>query len=227
MENLECSHCGAPLGNDVTVCKECGKELSAPEQTTVQEEVRSNKNIYGILAVFLAVVGGAALLFFTGVIPNPFKDRSTAAIVNGEKISALEVDQKVEVYKKMYAKSGQMDFSSPDGKKALADMKRQVLNTMIQEKILLTEAGKEKITVSKQDVADKISTVKKAMNLSDQDFDAFLKNHGMDISSFEKRVEREAMINNLLTKGIQEKGLSREDWLKELNARAKVEVLAN
>ena len=60
MENLECPHCGSPLGKGVAVCGECGKEVSRsgkPNQTP-QEERQSGKNIYAVLAVFLVVVGG-------------------------------------------------------------------------------------------------------------------------------------------------------------------------
>jgi hypothetical protein len=179
-----------------------------------------------ILAVFLVVVGGAALLLFTGIVSNPFKGgASVAAIVNGEKISMGDVDQKLEVYKKIYGQSAKTDFNSPEGKTALADMKRQVLNAMIQEKILVTEAAKEKIVISPQEIKEKISGIKKAMNLSDKDFEEFLKGHAMSIANFEKRVEKEALITRLITKGTQEKGLTKDEWVKALNDRAKVEVL--
>jgi hypothetical protein len=234
MENYKCPHCEAPLGNGVTVCGECGQELDAVQElTAVQTEQplapearQSGNKIYAILAVFLVVVGGAALLLFTGMVPNPFKGgASVAAIVNGEKISQGDVDQKLEVYKKIYGQSAKTDFNSPEGKTALADMKIQVLNAMIQEKILVTEAAKEKIVVSPQEIKEKISGIKKAMNLSDKDFEEFLKGHAMSIANFEKRVEKEALITRLIVKGTQEKGLTKDAWVKVMNDRAKVEVL--
>ncbi len=226
MEKMECLHCGSPLGNGVAVCGECGKEVIDQEKSAPQEEPQqSGKKIYAILAIFLVVVGGAALLMFTGLLPNPLKGGSTAAIVNGEKISTADVDQKVEVYKKMSGQGGKMDFSSPEGKKALAGMRMQILDTMIQEKILMTEAIKDKITVSPQDIADRISAIKKGMNLSDKDFEAFLKSHNMSMPSFEKRLERDLLISKLLAKGTQEKGITKDALLQELNARAKVEIL--
>ncbi len=169
---------------------------------------------------------GAALLMFTGILPNPLKSGSTAAIVNGEKITTEELDQKFELFKKMSARSGQKDFSGPEGKKALADLRMQVLETMIQEKVLVTEAVKAKITVSPQEIADRIAAVKKGLNLSDKDFEAFLNNHAMSMANFEKRIEKEFLISKLIAKSAQEKGISKDDLLKELNSRAKVEVLA-
>src|SRR5574340_357811 len=216
MEKMKCPHCGCPLGNGVTVCGECGKECNDSEQGAVQEKKGGNNKLYGLLAVILALVAGAALLVFTGLVPNPFHTGSAAAIVNGEKIYSQDVDQKLELFKKIYGQGGSADFSSPEGKKALAEMKQQVLNTLIQEKVLLTEAAKEKISVSKEEVAEKIASIKKTMNLSDKDFEGFIKNHGIDLNNFEKRVEKEALIAKLIAKGTQEKGLTKEVWLKEL-----------
>ncbi len=227
MENLECPHCGSPLGKGVALCGECGKEVADREEPnqTPQEERQSGKNIYAVLAVFLVVVGGVALLMFTGILPNPLKSGSTAAIVNGEKITTEELDQKFELFKKMSARSGQKDFSGPEGKKALADLRMQVLETMIQEKVLVTEAAKAGITVSPQEIAERIAAVKKGLNLSDKDFEAFLNNHAMSMANFEKRIEKEFLISKLIAKSAQEKGISKDDLLKELNSRAKVEIL--
>ncbi|MBU2027501.1 MAG: SurA N-terminal domain-containing protein [Proteobacteria bacterium] len=231
MEKLECPQCGSALRSGVAVCGECGKEVSdegkpMPEGPLPQEEKRGSKNIYAILAVFLVVVGGAALLMYSGLLPNPVKGGSTAAIVNGEKISTAEVDRKLEVYKKMYGQSGKLDSSSPEGKATLADMRRQILQTLIQDKVLVTEAVKEKITVSPQEIAERIAAIKKGMKLSDKDFEDFLKNHAMSIANFEKRIENEFLIARLIAKGAQEKGLTKDAWVNELNARAKVEILA-
>jgi parvulin-like peptidyl-prolyl isomerase len=153
------------------------------------------------------------------------KGDSTAAIVNGEKISLAEVDQKLEVYRKMSAKGGQKDSSGPGGKAVEAETRMQILQTLIQEKILVTEAAKEKITATPQEIADRISAVKKDLNFSDQDFDGFLQNHGMTLEGFEKRIEKDLLIEKLIEKGTKERGLTRDAWLAGLLKRAKVEQL--
>lgn len=230
MAKLECPQCGNALANGVAVCGACGQEVKEDEKVVPpqdQEKRPGRKNLYAILAVLLVVLGGAALLIFTGLLPNPMKGGSSAAaIVNGEKITIAEVDQRFALYQKMTGKSGQPDSTTPEGKAAAADMRMQILDGMIREKILATEAAKEKITVSPQEIADKIGAVKKSLNLSDKDFEAFLQNHSMTPAAFEKRMEKDLLISKLLTKGTQEKGLTQEAWLGELNKRAKVEILA-
>jgi uncharacterized membrane protein YvbJ len=100
MANLECPHCGNALANGVAICGACGKEVNDDENTSCpQAKSPGRKNIHAILAVFLVVAGGLVLLMFTGLLPNPMKSGSTAAIVNGEKISIADVDQKFEVLK--------------------------------------------------------------------------------------------------------------------------------
>lgn len=229
MEKLECPHCGGALPNGATVCGECGKEFNNTDKETTSppEERRDRKNVYAILAVFLVVVGGVALLMLTGLLPNPIKGGgSTAAIVNGVKISTAEVDQKFEVYKKMSGQGGKMDSSGAAGKEAVAQVRMQILNSLVQEKILVTEAAKQKITVTPQEIADRIAAIKKGLNLSDKDFEEFLKNHSMSMINFEKRIEKDVSIAKLIDKGTQEKGLTKEAWLQELNHAAKVEILA-
>ncbi len=54
----------------------------------------------------------------------------------------------------------------------------------------------------------KIGAVKKSFNLSDRDFDGFLQNHAMMPAAFEKRMEKDLLISKLLTKGMQENGLT-------------------
>jgi hypothetical protein len=39
-------------------------------------------------------------------------------------------------------------------------------------------------------------------------------------------MEKDLLISQLLTKGMQEKGRTQEAWIGELNKRAKVEILA-
>ena len=229
MENLECPHCGNTLASGVAVCGSCGKEVqevrALPPPDQQQEQGR--KNVYAILAVVLVLLGGAALLIATGLLPNPIKGSgsTTVAIVNGEKITMAEVNQKIDIYKKVYGQRGKMDFTSPEGKKALDDMRKKILNTLIQERILVTEAVKENISAPSQMIADRIASAKKRLNLSDQGFDDYLRKQGTSLADFTKLLERQALMTKLIAKGVQEKGLTREAWVKELTARATVQVL--
>jgi DNA-directed RNA polymerase subunit RPC12/RpoP len=226
MENLKCPQCGSDLVNGEEVCGACGKEVKKDNGALPSEQKKpGSKNIYAILAVLLVIVCGVSLLMYTGLLPNPMKGSAKAAIVNGEKISIAEVDQKLNLYKKMFGKNGQQPVSNTsEGKAAEASMRMQILNRMIQDKILVTEAAKEKITVKPQEIADRIVTIKKSMNFSDKDFEDFLKNHAMTPTNFEKRIKNDLLISKLIAKVTQEKGITPDAWIDEINKKAKVEV---
>jgi hypothetical protein len=226
MENLECPHCGNTLASTVAVCGSCGKEVKEEESALSpqdQEKRPVRKNLYAILVVLLVLLGGSALLISTGLLPNPLPAGSTVAIVNGEKISVTEVNRKVETYKKNYGKAYGMDFSTPEGKKTLDNVRKKIIQIMIQERILLAATVEEKITVTPQEVTDKINAIKTGLKLSDAGFEEFLRKNDMNVAAYKQHIEREALIKKVFERGTQ-KGMEKDVWLNELRARAKIEV---
>lgn len=224
MENLECPHCGNALAKGVALCGSCGKEVRDDESAMpVPQNGSGGKKVYAILAFMLALLGGAALLISTGLLPNPLKGGPTVAIVNGEKIYASEVNKELETYKRSYGKAKGIDFSSAEGKKALDTVRKKIIEIMIQERILLAAAAEEKITVVPQEVTDRINTVKAGLKLSDQGFEDFLKKNDMNMAGYRQHIERDALIKKVFERGVQ-KGMERDAWLNELKARAKIEV---
>jgi len=228
MENLACPQCGHPIEKESTVCGACGRDVKnneSPSPSPSAEAKPGRKKVLPILVVLLVIIGGVALLMYTGLLPNPMKGMGTAAIVNGEKISVAEVDQKMAVFKKMAGQGSKADLTTAMGKEAEAGMRIQILNMLIQEKILDAEAAREKITVSPREIADRIVSIKQDLNLSDKDFEAFLKGHAMTRANFEKRVGKDLLIAKLMNKVMKEKGLTPEAWLNEINKKAKVEII--
>jgi hypothetical protein len=224
MENLKCMHCGNALAKGVALCGSCGKEVNDDLTSQDQEKASGSKKRYPILVVLLVLLGGAALLIFTGLLPNPLPGRATIAIVNGEKISEAEVNQRLDTYKKTYGQAVKMDFSSPEGKKTLDNVRKGIVKILIQELIMVTEAAKASIIVSPQEVADRIAAIKRGLNLSDQDFEKFLIKNGTSLADFTRQTERELLSKKLIEKGTQ-KGIKKEAWVNTLMERAKVEIV--
>jgi hypothetical protein len=228
MSNLKCPQCGNPLEDGVTVCGSCSKELKEDEIALPRqnpEKMPGSKKLYAILAVLLVLLGGGAMLIFSGLLPNPLQDRSTVAIVNGEKIFASEVNRELETYKRNYGKASGMDFSSTEGKKALDNIRKKIIQIMIQERILLAAAAEEKITVTPQEVTDKINAIKTGLKLSDAGFEEFLKKNDMNMAGYKQHIERDALIKKVFERGVQ-KGMERDALIIELRARAKIEVVS-
>lgn len=225
MEKLECPQCGSALANGVAACGSCGREVkevrALPPQDQQQEPGR--KNVYAILVVLLVLLGSAALLIFTGLLPNPLPGRATIAIVNGEKISEAEVNQRLDTYKETYGRVVKLDFSSPEGKKTLENARKEIVKILIYEHILSTEAAKAKIAVSPQEVAERIAAIKQGLNLSDEGFKKFVSDDGISLADFTKKLEREILFKKLIESGTQ-RGLKKDVWISTLRERAVVEI---
>jgi hypothetical protein len=227
MENLKCPKCGGDLASGAAICEACGKEIKNDNVPSPAEQNKpGGKKVLAIVVVLLVILGGVYLLMFTGLLPNPLRGCGTAATVNGEKISIAEIDQKLDLYKKMLGQDSQPDNKTAEGKAATANMRMQILSKIIQEKILVIEAVKEKITVTPSEITEKLAEIKKRMNMSDKDFESFLKSHTMTPANFEKRIGKDILISKLMAKGTKEKGLTQEALISEINKRAKVEVFA-
>ena len=227
MDNLKCPQCGRAMEDGRAVCGSCGREVKEDEIALPPQnpEKRSgSKKLYAILAVVLVLLGGAALLIFTGLLPNPLPGRSTIAIVNGEKISEAEVNQRLDAYKETYGRAVKLDFSSQEGKKTLENARKEIVKILIYEHVLSTEAAKAKITVSPQEVADRIAAIKKGLNLSDEGYKKFVRDNGTSLADFTKQIEREILFKKLIENGTQ-RGLKKYAWISTLMARATVEVL--
>jgi hypothetical protein len=220
MENLKCPQCGNALAEGLAVCGTCDREVKP-------EKMPGSKKLYAILAVLLVLVVGASLLIFSGLLPNPLKGGTTIAIVNGERISDTEVNRRLEIYKKSLRQAdGTPELAGPEAKMALDDFRKQLVQIQIQEAIVWTESVKAMITVSPQELADRITTVKKSLNYSDKDFENFLRRNGTNLADYTRQIERKLLINKLIAKEMQEQGVTKEAAIQAIGKRAKVEVLA-
>lgn len=84
-----------------------------------------------------------ALLFLTAlaILITAGCGGSVVATVNGEKITGAELSQKLNEVKANYEKQG-LDFSGDNGKNLLSSLEKEVLDQMINNKLLLQEAKK-------------------------------------------------------------------------------------
>jgi foldase protein PrsA len=82
----------------------------------------------------------------TQVLPYP------AAIVEGGYVSAYSYLDQIEILKNYYKEFKGTDFGSDDGKTLLKQIRTEVMDRLIEDKIISKEAKKLKISVSKDDL---------------------------------------------------------------------------
>jgi len=114
----------------------------------------------------------------------------TIAIVNGEAILLSELEKNVQPLIEQYK------LLTPPGEQTtekIRQLKKDVLNQMIDEKLLLQEAKKRKILVTKREIEEGVNEVKKRFP-APEDFQTELKKQFLTKTDFEKRIQEQLMV---------------------------------
>ncbi len=114
---------------------------------------KSNKKKIITIAIILVAVLGAGSYFMPGNFNiwskfNILIRGNAVAVINGEKITKSDLDSRIDKMKEIFKLQG----ANLADEKTLGEIKKQTLNDMINEKILLQNAKKSGFTVSDADV---------------------------------------------------------------------------
>jgi len=132
--------------------------------------------ILGVLALILVTTGCSSLV-----------GGKWAVKVNGDSILVKDYDARVAEAQKTYEKQG-MKFDTEEGKKALPQIKSQLLDRMIEGKLIAQEVKKQKLNPEDAKVKEQEDIIKKNIG-DDAKFQDTLKQQGMT----------EAELKNFLT----------------------------
>lgn len=224
MEEPGCPYCEHIVELEEPFCPQCKGDLRGikreePTQPDTEQKKPIRSRIIAGISLLLVLLLAAGYFSWKYFAPE-----GLAAQVNGEKIYWSEVERKLESLKKMFAPGEKIDFGSPEAQTMLADFRNRILDSLIQEKILLAEVARGNWSVTAKEVEQRIGELKKERQLPDKDFEELLKNHGMTIEELKQRIGREMLIEKAAESGMKETGLTREQWFERVLSLAKVEV---
>ncbi len=128
-------------------------------------------------------------LLFTTYSQAEIVERVVARI-NNEIITLTELE---EAYQ-------QLKSALPEGERMPS--KRELLERMVENKLLLQETKREGIKVSEGEVQENIERVKSTF-LSEKAFEMVLENEGIKIEDLKKRYEEELMIKKLIDREVK------------------------
>lgn len=229
MNVVNCPYCGHDAGPEEEFCPECKGNLTNLERMDQRppEARQAPRTGRRTALLVLVVLLGLAGLAVAGYFFWQHRDQQdVAARVNDEKIYWRDVDAKLESFRKMLLAGDKTDFQSPEGKQLLQDLRNRILDSLIQEKILMNEVTRSHVSVSAEEVAERLAGVKKARGLTDQSFEELLQNHGLTMEDFKKRTQRELLVEKAMEKGARETGLTKDAWLERVFSLANVQVLS-
>lgn len=132
----------------------------------------------------------------------------TIAIVNGEAILLSELEKNVQFLVEQYKL---LTPASEQTTEKVRQLKKDILNQMIDERLLLQEAKKRKIVVAKREIEDGVNEVKRRFPTL-EDFQAELKKQSLTEADFEKRIRDQLMVIKLIDLEIKAKvGVPKEE----------------
>jgi len=115
-----------------------------------------------------------------------------AAKVNGEKITETELNKRVDQVAAMYG----YDLTTEEGKSMVGFLKDQIIQSLIEEKVVLQEAKNRKIKATKDDVKKELEKIKTQFK-DDAEYKAFLTERKFSEKDLTTFVEHQLVLNKL------------------------------
>jgi parvulin-like peptidyl-prolyl isomerase len=142
----------------------------------------SNKK--AILGIAAAIAIGAAA---TGIAYFAGEGQAYVAKVDGTSIKSTEYDKIYAQTKKQYESRFGIDFASEQGKAIEKDIKKGLVNQLVERQIILNEAAKRHVQVTDADIDAKLAEIKKGFP-NDDAFQKALKDNNMTLDELKGRV---------------------------------------
>lgn len=122
------------------------------------------------------------------------------AVVNGEIITLYELKQNLNNQYLISNKRLDVGVGSQD-----ENLRKEVLNSMINDLLLVQEAERLRIEVSDTEVDNYIRNIKKEQNISEDEFDQFLQRQRLTLEKLRERVRNKIKKKRLLTSMVLQK----------------------
>ena len=132
------------------------------------------------------------------------------AVVNGKLITLFDLDTRVaELVQRTQG------VAIKPGDPMYDDLRKQVLEGMITDMLIESEAARLKINVSETELDNQLEELKKKNNMNQQQFVAELAKEGMTLADFRKRMRQDNMKKRLLGYMVHRKVLVTDDEIRD------------
>lgn len=142
------------------------------------------------------------------------------AKVDGEGITIEEFESDFEVYKKIYEQrlgEGAMSEVGEDGKTLEENLKNEIVQKLIMEKLVAKEATKMDISVTDEEIEEQMSNYTTMMG-GQEKFDEFLENNKISKEFFKENLRKEILFNKHRETFMAETNISEKEAQKYFNA---------
>ncbi|USK34922.1 SurA N-terminal domain-containing protein [Bacillus sp. F19] len=136
-------------------------------------------------------------------------EKKTVALVNDEKILGSDYNSVLQSTQGQMQQMGQ----DPTSKEAAEQVKKQTLDSLVGQTLLLQEANKKGYKASDEDVKKQIGETKKQFK-TEKEFEAALKKSGMDMKTLEAQIADDIKFRQYVEKEVPAGEISDEEIQK-------------
>ena len=179
-----------------------------------EKKIKLSTLVYAILIILVAVIGVGSILAYgtntaigekiatkmSKIIPFP------AAIIDYTNfISMNDMQKNLASIEKFYATQNlseeglRVDFTTPDGQKRLKIKEKEILNKMIEDKVIEILAKKQGFSISEADVDKAVSEQLAKYGTTKDVQDNLLNSYGWNLDDFKTQVVLPAIYREMLT----------------------------
>ncbi|MDI3534399.1 MAG: foldase protein PrsA [Thermosediminibacterales bacterium] len=160
----------------------------------------NQKKVFYVLLVILTILSltGCNLIKKEEKIGKTIDGQEVVAVVNDEKILKSEYDKNLQDIEEMLKKHyGEDVLESEEGKTTMENIKKQLLEDMINNVIIEQEAKKRGIEITEDELEKRLDELKTQFG-GEQNFEEFLKEQGLSLDDVKKNVTQEMLYSRLL-----------------------------
>jgi parvulin-like peptidyl-prolyl isomerase len=122
------------------------------------------------------------------------------AVVNNEAITQRDMDSFMNFMRIQYSK----EFSGEKLEKKIESMKSDMLQRLIEDRLILQDAKKEKLNMDESRIKGKISEIRRSFK-SDREFQAYLVSQGMSEADLYEKMRDQMLIYTLIETNVKDK----------------------
>jgi len=221
-------------------CRHCGKETEegevfCPECRSLVEGKKKSRGVW-VFAILFSVI----LLFLTGLMAwhggmgswrFPFASlwEKPAAIINGESISRAEFELRMKSVRSAVERQyGKNTFAGERGEALLGMLAQEVMDGMLEERLVAQEARRLKIEIIQDQVEGEVQRISTEMYGGREKFQARLREEGISADDLQNHI-RNLLLYNALREAKTPPGADPEvsfnAWL--IQARQKADLVVH
>jgi peptidyl-prolyl cis-trans isomerase SurA len=175
---------------------------------------KSHKHV-SLLLGLLIIIGGI-VLFFSGCSPETASAAEVVdrivAVVNDEVISLYELNQTVAPYVQKLKTS---QYPPDVERQVLFELRSQILNEMINQKLTDQELKHQNISVSEKEVDSTIERLKESRQITDEELRKLLNDEGISYDEYREQTKRQLLRARLVNREVRSKIVITEQDIKD------------